>query len=134
MILNLIRGTLKVCAVKAPGFGDEQKETLEDIAILTGATVISEEKGFKLNEFEESYLGKARRITADNEKTTIVEGKGDKKSLEKRRKMIGAQIESVDSEYRKKDLQKRLAKLTGGVAVIKVGAATETEMKERRCG
>ncbi len=132
LILNLIRGTLKVCAVKAPGFGDEQKETLEDIAILTGATVISEEKGFKLNEFEESYLGKARRITADNEKTTIVEGKGDKKSLEKRRKMIEAQIESVDSEYRKKDLQKRLAKLTGGVAVIKVGAATETEMKEKK--
>lgn len=132
IVLNLIRGSIKVCAVKAPGFGDEQKEMLEDIAVLTGATVISEEKGMKLEAFTDDMLGSARRITVDNEKTTIVEGKGDASRLAERKKQLDAQISAADAEFRRKDLQKRLAKLTGGVAVIKVGAATETEMKEKK--
>lgn len=132
IVLNLIRGSIKVCAVKAPGFGDEQKEMLEDIAVLTGATVISEEKGMKLEAFTDDILGSARRITVDNEKTTIVEGKGDASRLAERKKQLDAQISAADAEFRRKDLQKRLAKLTGGVAVIKVGAATETEMKEKK--
>jgi len=132
LILNLIRGALKVCAVKAPGFGDEQKDMLEDIAALTGAKVVSEEKGMKLDDFDENWLGSARKIKTDNEKTIIVEGKGEKKSIESRKAQIEAQIKLAESEYKKTDLKKRLAKLGGGVAVIRVGAATETEMKEKK--
>ena len=132
IILNIIRGSLKVCAVKAPGFGDDQKAMLEDIAILTGAKVVSEDKGLKLEEVSDDVLGQARRITVDNEKTTIVEGKGEKKDIDLRKKMIENQIASSDSDFTKEDLQKRLAKLGGGVAVISVGAATETEMKEKK--
>ncbi len=132
IILNLIRGALKVCAVKAPGFGDEQKEMLEDIAVLTGGKVISEEKGMKLENFTDDMLGRARKITVDSEKTTIVEGKGDKNEIEARKKLIESQIKLADSEHKKESLKKRLAKLGGGVAVIKVGAATETEMKEKK--
>ncbi|MBS3136672.1 chaperonin GroEL [Candidatus Woesearchaeota archaeon] len=132
LILNIIRGTLRVCAVKAPGFGDDQKEMLEDIAVLTGGKVISDEKGLKLEDVNEDILGKARRIKVDNEKTIIVEGKGAKKDIQARMKMIDVQISSSDSDYKKEDLRKRLAKLGGGVAVIRVGAATETEMKEKK--
>lgn len=131
LILNLIRGAIKVCAVKAPGFGDDQKNMLQDLAILTGATVVSEDTGLKLESFTPDMLGSARRATIDNEKSTIVEGKGDKTKLEDRKKQIQAQINSA-SEYEKSDLEKRLAKLGGGVAVIKVGATTETEMKEKK--
>lgn len=132
MVLNIIRGVLKVCAIKSPGFGDEQKEILQDIAVLTGGTVISEEKGLKLEDIDEEWLGSARRIHVDSDKTIIVEGKGRKPDIEKRRKQLEAQVAAADMEYKKKDLQKRLAKLSGGVAVIKVGAATETEMKEKK--
>ncbi|MBS3142796.1 chaperonin GroEL [Candidatus Woesearchaeota archaeon] len=132
IVLNLIRGALKVCAVKAPGFGDERKEMLEDIAILTGGKVISEDTGMKLEQVNEQMLGSARRITVSNENTTIVEGKGDKKDIDNRRKVLESQIKLADSDYKKEDLQKRLAKLSGGVAVVKVGAATETEMKEKK--
>lgn len=132
IILNIIRGTLKVCAVKAPGFGDEQKEILEDIAILTGAKVVSEQKGMKLENFKTDWLGSARKIKVDNEKTIIVEGKGDKKHLEARKALLEGQIKLADSDYKKADLKKRLAKLGRGVAVIKVGAATETELKEKK--
>ena len=132
IILNIIRGALKVCAVKAPGFGDEQKEIMEDLAILTGGQVVSEEKGMKLENFNTDWLGSVRRVRVDSEKTVIIDGKGDKKNIEKRKKILEGQINTADSEYKKKDLQKRLAKLSGGVAVIKVGAATETEMKEKK--
>ncbi|MBW2989757.1 chaperonin GroEL [Candidatus Woesearchaeota archaeon] len=132
IILNIIRGSLKVCAVKSPGFGDEQKEMLEDIAVLTGAKVVSEAKGMKLETFSPDMLGSARKINVDNEKTIIVEGKGSKKDIDARKAVIEAQADSEDSEYKKTDLKKRLAKLGGGVAVIKVGAATETEMKEKK--
>ncbi|RME31111.1 chaperonin GroEL [Candidatus Woesearchaeota archaeon] len=132
IIINLLRGALKVCAVKAPGFGDDRNEMLEDLAALTGATVISEEKGLKLEDLKPEHLGSARRITVDNERTTIVEGKGDPKALEERKKVLESQIKLVDSSYKQDDLKKRLAKLGGGVAVIKVGAATETEMKEKK--
>lgn len=132
IILNLIRGAIKVCAVKAPGFGDDQKEMLEDIAILTGAKVISEEKGMKLENFTPEWLGSARKIKVNNEKTIIVEGKGEKKHLQARKALIESQVKLADSDYKKTDLKKRLAKLGGGVAVIKVGAATETELKEKK--
>ncbi len=132
LILNIIRGALKVCAVKAPGFGDEKKEMLEDIAVLTGGKVVSEDKGMKLENFSEEWFGHARKIQVDNEKTIIVEGKGDTKAIEERKRMIESQIKLADSDYKKTDLKKRLAKLGGGVAVIKVGAATETEMKEKK--
>src|SRR3989344_2104260 len=132
LVLNIIRGALKVCAIKAPGFGDDQKEMLQDIAVLTGGEVVSEEKGMKLEEFKESWLGSARRVTVDNEITTIVEGKGTKAKLEVRKRLLESQIAIADSEYKKKDLQKRLATLGGGVAVIKVGAVPETEMKEKK--
>lgn len=132
LIINLIKGAIKVCAVKSPGFGDEQKEMLEDIAVLTGAQVISEEKGMKLEEFEDDYLGNARRIIIDSEKTIIIEGKGEKTEIEKRKKMIETQIVSTDSSYKKDELKKRLAKLGNGVAVIKVGAVTETELEEKK--
>jgi len=132
LILNIIRGSLKVCAVKAPGFGDDQKDMLEDIAILTGGKVVSEDRGMKLESLDEEWLGKARKITVDNEMTTIVEGKGEPKLMKARKSMIQAQIGVADMDFKKTDLQKRLARLGGGVAVIKVGAATETEMKERK--
>jgi chaperonin GroEL len=132
LILNIIRGALKVCAVKAPGFGNERKEMLEDIAVLTGGQVISEEKGLKLEEFDYHMLGSARKVTVDNHKTIIVEGRGDKAKINERVRIIEAQINIEDSDYRKTELKKRQAKLRGGVAVIKVGAATETELKEKR--
>jgi len=132
LILNTIRGALKVCAVKAPGFGDEQKEILEDIAILTGGKVISEDKGMKLDRFDETWFGSARKIKVDSEKTIIIDGKGDKKSIEARKRLIENQIKATDLEYKKEDLKKRLAKLVGGVAIIKVGATTETELSEKK--
>jgi len=132
LILNIIRGSLKVCAVKAPGFGDEQKDMLEDIAVLTGGKVVSEDKGMKLENFDLEWLGSARKVNVDNEKTTIIEGKGKAPAIESRKKLIESQIKVADMDFKKNDLQKRLAKLSGGVAVIKVGAATETEMKERK--
>ena len=132
LILNIIRGALKVCAVKAPGFGDERKEMLEDIAALTGGQVISEEKGMKLEEFSDYMLGTARKVTVDNQKTTIVEGHGDKSRISERVKLLEGQIKITDSDYKKNGLKKRLAKLSGGVAVVKVGAATETELKEKK--
>ncbi|MDD5192991.1 MAG: chaperonin GroEL [Candidatus Nanoarchaeia archaeon] len=131
IVLNLLRGTLKVCAVKAPGFGDDQKETLEDIAALTGGKVISEQKLMKLEDFEEDWLGSARKIIINEEKTIIVEGKGDRAEIESRKKILYNKIQNTDSDYKKEELKKRLAKLGGGVAVIKVGAMTETEMKEK---
>ena len=130
LILNIIKGALKVCAIKSPGFGDEQKEMLEDIAALTGATVVSEEKGMKLEEVTDEMLGRARKITTDEKNTTIVEGKGT--NLEQRKKVIESQIQNAGSEHKVNDLKKRLAKLGGGVAVLQVGAATETEMKEKK--
>ena len=132
LILNIIRGALKVCAVKAPGFGNDRKEMLEDIAVLTGGQVISEEKGLKLEELDYHMLGNTRKVTVDNHKTIIVEGRGDKTKINERVKIIEAQINIEDSDYRKTELKKRQAKLKGGVAVIKVGAATETELKEKR--
>ncbi len=132
IVLNVIRGAIKVCAIKAPGFGDERKEILEDIALLTGALVISEEKGMKLENVTSEMLGSARKITVDSEKTTIVEGKGKRTDIDARKKQIESQLAKEDSEYRKTDLKKRLAKLGGGVAVINVGAVTETEMKEKK--
>ncbi|MEM4182159.1 MAG: chaperonin GroEL [Candidatus Pacearchaeota archaeon] len=132
IIINLLKGTIKCCAVKAPGFGDEQKEILEDIAVLTGGRVVTDEKGMKLEDIDESVLGSARRVVVTEDKTTIVEGKGDKKDIEKRIKTIENQIKNTDSNYKKEDLKKRLAKLGKGVAVIKVGASTETELEEKK--
>ena len=132
LVVNKIRGSLKVAAVKAPGFGDRRKEMLEDIAILTGGTVISEEKGYKLEDADLSYLGEAEKITIDKENTTIVSGKGKKEEIEARVKQIKAQIETTTSDYDKEKLQERLAKLAGGVAVIYVGAASEIEMKAKK--
>ncbi len=132
LVVNRLRGSLKVAAVKAPGFGDRRKEMLEDIAILTGGTVISEEKGYKLEDADLSYLGEAEKITIDKENTTIVSGKGEKKHIDARINQIRAQIETTTSDYDKEKLQERLAKLAGGVAVIYVGAASEVEMKERK--
>jgi chaperonin GroEL len=132
LVVNKIRGALKVVAVKAPGFGDRRKEMLEDIAILTGGTVVSEEKGYKLEDADLSYLGSAEKITVDKENTTIVGGKGKKENIDSRVKQIKTHIENTTSEYDKEKLQERLAKLAGGVAVIYVGAASEVEMKERK--
>ena len=132
LVLNTIRGTIKVCAVKAPGFGDRRKDMLQDIAILTGATVISDEVGLKLENADESLLGQAKTIKIDKDNTTIVGGEGDKKAISDRISEIKAQIEKSTSSYDKEQLQKRLAKLAGGVAVINVGATTETEMKEKK--
>jgi len=132
LIINLIKGAIRVCAVKTPGFGDEQKEILEDIAALTGGQVISEEKGMKLEEYDESWLGTARKVVVDSDKTIIVEGKGSKDDIDKRKRIIESQIKNTDSDYKKEELRKRLAKLGGGVAVIKVGAATETELEEKK--
>ncbi|MCQ2276387.1 MAG: chaperonin GroEL [Bacteroidales bacterium] len=132
LVVNRLRGGLKIVAVKAPGFGDRRKEMLEDIAILTGGTVISEEKGFKLEDAALEMLGTAEKITVDKENTTIVSGKGDKAAIDGRIAMIKAQIEKSTSDYDREKLQERLAKLAGGVAVIYVGAASEVEMKEKK--
>ena len=132
LVVNKLRGTLKVAAVKAPGFGDRRKEMLQDIAILTQGTVISEEQGFKLENADLSYLGTADSVTIDKDNTTIVGGKGNKEDITKRVNQIKAQIESTTSDYDKEKLQERLAKLSGGVAVLYVGAATELEMKEKK--
>jgi chaperonin GroEL len=132
LVVNKLRGTLKVAAVKAPGFGDRRKAMLEDIATLTGGQMISEEMGVKLESISLKDLGKAKRITIDKDNTTIVEGAGDAKGIEGRVKQIRAQIEETTSDYDREKLQERLAKLVGGVAVIKVGAATESEMKEKK--
>ncbi|NLO50912.1 MAG: chaperonin GroEL, partial [Bacteroidales bacterium] len=132
LVVNKLRGGLKVVAVKAPGFGDRRKEMLEDIAILTGGTVISEEKGYKLEDATIEYLGHAEKITVDKENTTIVSGKGEKENINGRVAQIKKQIETTTSDYDKEKLQERLAKLAGGVAVIYVGAASEVEMKSRK--
>lgn len=132
LVVNRLRAGLKIVAVKAPGFGDRRKEMLEDIAILTGAVVISEEKGFKLEDAELDMLGTAEKITVDKENTTIVSGKGDKEALQARIAQIKSQIEKTNSDYDREKLQERLAKLAGGVAVIYVGAASEVEMKEKK--
>jgi chaperonin GroEL len=132
LVVNKIRGTLNVMAVKAPGFGDRRKAMLEDIAILTGGKVISEEMGMKLENADLKDLGKAKRITVDKENTTIVEGAGDTKAIQGRIAQIKTQIEETTSDYDREKLQERLAKLAGGVAVINVGAATEVELKEKK--
>ncbi|MBX3329855.1 MAG: chaperonin GroEL [Nitrospira sp.] len=132
LVVNKLRGTLNVAAVKAPGFGDRRKAMLEDIAILTGGQVISEDIGFKLENVKLTDLGRAKRVTIDKDNTTIVEGYGDSKKIEGRVKQIKAQIEETTSDYDREKLQERLAKIVGGVAVINVGAATETEMKEKK--
>ncbi len=131
-VVNKLRGTLNVLAVKAPGFGDRKKEMLEDIAVLTGARVISEEVGLKLENAELNDLGSAAKVIATKENTTIVGGKGDQKEIEERIKLIKAALEKSDSEFDREKLQERLAKMSGGVAVLKVGAATETEIKEKK--
>jgi len=132
LVVNKLRGSLKIAAVKAPGFGDRRKEMLEDIAILTGGTVISEEKGLKLEDAELSSLGQAEKITIDKENTTIVSGKGTKEIIQSRISQLKKQIEKTTSDYDKEKLQERLAKLAGGVAVIYVGAISELEMKEKK--
>jgi chaperonin GroEL len=132
LVVNKLRGTLQVCAVKAPGFGDRRKEMLTDIEILTGGKVISEETGFKLENTQLSDLGKAKRVTVDKDNTTIIEGAGKEKDIKARIAQIRAQVEETKSDYDKEKLQERLAKLAGGVAVINVGAATETAMKEKK--
>ncbi|MAP41090.1 MAG: molecular chaperone GroEL, partial [Woeseiaceae bacterium] len=131
-VVNKLRGTLNVAAVKAPGFGDRRKAMLEDIATLTGGKAITEDLGLKLEGIQVEDLGKAKKITIDKDNTTIVEGDGTQKAIQGRVKQIRAQIEDTSSDYDREKLQERLAKLVGGVAVIKVGAATETEMKEKK--
>jgi chaperonin GroEL len=131
-VVNKLRGTLNVCAVKAPGFGDRRKATLEDIAILTSGKAIMEETGINLEGVQLEDLGRAKRVTVDKDKTTIIEGAGSQKAIEGRIKQLRAQIEETTSDYDREKLQERLAKLTGGVAVIRVGASTETEMKEKK--
>ncbi len=132
LVVNKLRGTLKVAAVKAPGFGDRRKAMLEDIAILTGGIVISEEAGFKLENTTIDSLGKAKRVVIDKDNTTIVEGAGKSEDIKGRINIIRKQIEETTSDYDREKLQERLAKLAGGVAVLKIGAATETEMKEKK--
>ena len=132
MVVNKLRGTLNCVAIKAPGFGDRRKAMLEDIAILTGGTVISEEKGMKLDSATLNDLGSARRVTCTKDDSTFVEGKGSEQAIKDRIAQIRAQIEETTSEFDREKLQERMAKLAGGVAVIKVGAATEVEMKERK--
>ncbi|MFM7766856.1 MAG: chaperonin GroEL, partial [Bacteroidota bacterium] len=132
LVVNKIRGSLKIAAVKAPGFGDRRKAMMEDIAILTGGQVISEELGFKLEDADLSKLGKAEKITIDKDNTTVVGGAGKKADINGRIAQIKAQIESTTSDYDREKLQERLAKLAGGVAVLYVGAATEVEMKEKK--
>jgi chaperonin GroEL len=132
LVVNKLRGTLQVCAVKAPGFGDRRKAMLEDIAVLTGGRLISEDLGIKLENIKLEDLGRAKRVTIDKENTTIVEGEGKKADIQGRVAQIRRQIEETTSDYDREKLQERLAKLAGGVAVINVGAATETEMKEKK--
>ena len=132
LVLNSLRGSLKICAVKAPGFGDRRKEMLQDIAILTGGVVISEEVGLKLENATPEMLGRADKVTIDKEKTTIVDGAGDKEAIAQRVATIKAQIEKTTSDYDREKLQERLAKLAGGVAVLHVGAPSEVEMKEKK--
>jgi chaperonin GroEL len=132
LVVNKLRGTLQVCAVKAPGFGDRRKAMLEDIAVLTGGKLISEDLGIKLENIKIEDLGKAKRVTIDKENTTIVEGTGKSSDIQGRVAQIRRQIEETTSDYDREKLQERLAKLAGGVAVINVGAATETEMKEKK--
>ncbi|MGE3801156.1 MAG: chaperonin GroEL [Candidatus Kapaibacterium sp.] len=132
LVVNKLRGTLKVAAVKAPGFGDRRKAMLEDIAVLTGGTVISEEKGYKLDTASVDYLGTAKRVVIDKDNTTIVEGAGSGDEIKRRIGEIKAQIDKTTSDYDREKLQERLAKLSGGVAVLKIGAATEVEMKEKK--
>src|SRR6266568_1038292 len=132
LVVNKLRGTLQVCAVKAPGFGDRRKEMLKDIATLTAGQVVAEELGIKLEQLTLKDLGRAKRITVDKENTTLVDGAGKKADIEGRIKQLRAQVEETTSDYDREKLQERLAKLVGGVAVIHVGAATETEMKEKK--
>ncbi len=132
LVVNKLRGTLHVCAVKAPGFGDRRKEMLKDIAVLSGGEVVSDELGVKLEHLTLKQLGRAKRVTIDKDNTTIVDGAGKKSEIEGRIKLLRGQIEETTSDYDKEKLQERLAKLVGGVAVISVGAATETEMKEKK--
>jgi len=132
LVVNKLRGSLKICAVKAPGFGDRRKAMLEDIAILTGGTLISEETGYKLEDAEISYLGQAEKVIIDKDTTTLVNGKGTKELIKARVAQIRTQMENTTSDYDKEKLQERLAKLSGGVAVIYVGAASEVEMKEKK--
>ena len=132
LVVNKLRGTLQVAAVKAPGFGDRRKAMLEDIAILTGGRAITEDLGVKLENIKMEDLGRAKKVTIDKDNTTIVEGAGDSKAIEGRVRQIRVQVEETSSDYDREKLQERLAKLVGGVAVIKVGAATETEMKEKK--
>ncbi len=132
LVVNKLRGSLKIAAVKAPGFGDRRKEMLQDLAVLTGGIVISEEQGYKLENAEFAYLGQAETITIDKDNTTIVGGKGKKADINARINQIKAQVETTTSDYDREKLQERLAKLSGGVAVLYVGAATEVEMKEKK--
>jgi chaperonin GroEL len=132
LVVNKLRGTIKVAAVKAPGFGDRRKEMLQDVAILTKGIVVSEEQGYKLENADLSYLGRAERVVIDKDNTTIVGGKGKKEDITARVNQIKAQIETTTSDYDKEKLQERLAKLSGGVAVLNIGAATEMEMKEKK--
>ena len=132
LVVNKIRGTIQAVAIKAPGFGDRRKAMLEDIAILTGAEMISEEKGMTLESTTLQQLGQAAKVKADKDSTTIVQGKGTSEAIKGRISEIKREIENTDSSYDKEKLQERLAKLSGGVAVIKVGASTETELKEKK--
>jgi chaperonin GroEL len=132
LVVNKLRGTLQVAAVKAPGYGDRRKEILEDIAILTGGRALSEDLGIKIENIKVDDLGSAKKVTIDKDKTTIIEGGGATAAIEGRVKQLRAQVEDADSDYDREKLQERLAKVVGGIAVIKVGAATETEMKEKK--
>jgi chaperonin GroEL len=132
LVVNKLRGIINVLAVKAPGFGDRRKEMLRDLAIVTGGSVISEEVGRKLESVELNDLGQARRVVSNKDNTTIVEGKGDSAAIDGRMKQIKAQIEETTSDYDREKLQERLAKMAGGVAIIKVGAGTEVELKEKK--
>jgi chaperonin GroEL len=132
IVVNKLRGTFQAVAVKAPGFGDRRKRMLEDIAILTGGEVITEEMGLKLENTTISQCGRARKVVVDKDSTTIIDGAGDSDQIKSRIKQIKSEIESTDSDFDREKLQERLAKLAGGVAVVKVGAATETEMKEKK--
>src|SRR6202522_4434803 len=132
LVVNKLRGTLQVVAVKAPGFGDRRKAMLEDIATLTGGKAITEDLGIKLENVKVEDLGRAKKVTIDKDNTTIIEGGGKASEIEGRVRQIRAQVEDTTSDYDKEKLQERLAKLVGGVAVIKVGAATETELKEKK--
>src|SRR5580658_8378512 len=132
LVVNKLRGTFQAVAVKAPGFGDRRKRMLEDIAILTGGEVITEEMGLKLENTKLSQLGRARKVVVDKDSTTLIDGAGDAEAIKSRIKQIKAEVETTDSDFDREKLQERLAKLSGGVAVVKVGAATETEMKEKK--